>query len=471
MSGDVPLHANPAFQGGGGGGEADEQQGGTYQALRYTSKGEQYLDLGDVGDVLSGAASRAEREELSLLCGQETIEHHFGPGTRLYFSFLQFNILANAVLALTGIISWALFLSSSAGPPPWSFESFFISAYGRGVNDLSWFFCGVASVALWPMFALAYMLWEHFVYEPAHPRPVPKEADTRDDIVENIDLPRVNTTGRRVFVFVLMGLICCAAVAGLYGLLQVQNYLVETYGGVQIPFASVGLLFSFAISLCVVVFNLLWNKISYHLTRFERHRTWGYFAYSHAVKLIVMKLFVATGLYVLIATVLREGPASPCLYFDSGKQFLSFLIIDITVSNLLQIFGPIIMRKLRQCLGSKLSDEELRPEFDLSEQFLSVLYRQFILYLGVLVFPLMGVLGVIGNLIEYPIDRLHLLRLSKDPHFILDTHATFLMIFLLLVGLFAFLVYPNGALWILFLPRFLPAGFQNCSMTGAITRL
>merc|ERR1711991_95060 len=145
--------------------------------------------------------------------------------------------------------------------------------------------------------------------------------------------------------------------------------------------------------------------------------------------------------------------------------------MGITVTNLLQIFGPIVVRKLRLCCGSKKSDEELRPEFDLSEQFLSVLYRQFILYVGILVFPLIGLRGVVGNLIEYPIDRLQLLRLCQDPHYIIDTHGTFLLIFLLLVGVVAFLMYPNGAFWVLFLPQYLPTNFQNCSMTDAISRL
>ena len=141
------------------------------------------------------------------------------------------------------------------------------------------------------------------------------------------------------------------------------------------------------------------------------------------------------------------------------------------MTNLLQTVGPIVLRKLRQCLGSSASDEELRPEFDLSEQFLQVLYRQFILYIGILVFPLIGILGVVGNLVEYPLDRLQLLRLCKEPHYIIDTHGSFLLIFLLIVGIVAFLMYPNGAFWVLFLPDFLPAGARNCTMAGAISRL
>jgi hypothetical protein len=79
--------------------------------------------------------------------------------------------------------------------------------------------------------------------------------------------------------------------------------------------------------------------------------------------------------------------------------------------------------------------------------------------------------GLLANFIEYPIDRLHLLRLCREPHFIIDKHGTFLMVFLLLVGLLAFFMYPNGAFWVLFVPHYLPVGFQNCTMTGAITRL
>jgi hypothetical protein len=48
-----------------------------------------------------------------------------------------------------------------------------------------------------------------------------------------------------------------------------QNYINFNYGSISLPFGSVGLLFSFAVSLTVVLFNLVWNKVSYQLTKFE----------------------------------------------------------------------------------------------------------------------------------------------------------------------------------------------------------
>lgn len=227
----------------GTGGAAEHHEG--YNKLRYTSKGEQYVELSPRDPH---ATTPEERRRLPILCPQEELDERFGPGTRLYFSYLKFNLCANVVLALTGIVSWAFYLSRTTDA--FTFESFFVSYYDSPTDDASWFFAALSSVALWPLFALAYFLWEHCIYEPRHPRALTKAQDTRDDIVENIDMGAINTTGRRVCVFLLTGGVCVAGVAGIYGLLLVQNHLTASYADVEIPYASVGLLFSFAISLC-----------------------------------------------------------------------------------------------------------------------------------------------------------------------------------------------------------------------------
>ncbi len=47
------------------------------------------------------------------------------------------------------------------------------------------------------------------------------------------------------------------------------------------------------------------------------------------------------------------------------------------------------------------SNDSVRPEFDLAEEYLEVMYRQFILYLAFAIIPLAPVLGLICNVVAY----------------------------------------------------------------------
>jgi hypothetical protein len=106
-----------------------------------------------------------------------------------------------------------------------------------------------------------------------------------------------------------------------------------------------------------------------------------------------------------------------------------------------------------------------------AEDLLQILFRQFIIYIGFFTFPLIGVLGLLSSLSEYAVDRFRLARVCADPHYLPERPGGFLLVFSLVVACGAFITYPNGALWIIFLPQFLPNNFQNCTVVGAINRL
>ena len=55
--------------------------------------------------------------------------------------------------------------------------------------------------------------------------------------------------------------------------------------------------------------------------------------------------------------------------------------------------------------------------FDLAEEYVQVLYRQFVVLLGVSVYPTIVVLAAVAYLLEYWLDKARLVYLCKRPEF------------------------------------------------------
>lgn len=115
------------------------------------------------------------------------------------------------------------------------------------------------------------------------------------------------------------------------------------------------------------------------------------------------------------------------------------------MGNILE-FGIVFIQRLFVlkfgiCAG-KGSDEDNKPEFDVAFEYLEVFYRQFICYLGMTVFPLMPVLSLIANLIEYFLDKVKMVKLCQKPKRLDLSMKGFLMVWLLVIAAAGLASYP-----------------------------
>lgn len=104
-----------------------------------------------------------------------------------------------------------------------------------------------------------------------------------------------------------------------------------------------------------------------------------------------------------------------------------------------------------------------QPEFDVAEEYLAVLYRQFIMWIGMTTFPLITVVTLFANLLELHRltslglkevvahvtaprrvvkDRYRLFRVCRRPPNTSDSLRRFLVFYLILIAIFAFASYP-----------------------------
>lgn len=395
--------------------------------IKYTAKGQPYVEREGVRDF----------GHLSIKCDLDQIERCYGVGIRLYFIFLKFVIGWNALIAVVGIISWAIATSQSQLN---GWTTLFVSNYVDSTYT-NWFATNVLIFCGWFLFGVVYWIWEKFAFVEK------KGAATNDDqITENQHHTTRYVLGVLLTLCYLVG--CCAV---FYGLLVAQKYVSDDGSN-----DAINLVMGIPVSLSFVLSTTVWDILSYKVTYFERCKTWSHFRMSQALKLIIFKVCAATVMYTLVPFVLTTTTTSCILQSSATNYFIVLTIDTFIVMVFVKMLAPIIIRRIT---GRK----EL-PEFNVSDHLLQLIYRQFIIYIGFIIFPLIGILGLVAIILQFIIDRIELLRLCQDPQIIRDHIGNFLLAFCLISAMAAFVTYPNGALWMLFLPNLLPANFRNCTI-------
>lgn len=233
--------------------------------------------------------------------------------------------------------------------------------------------------------------------------------------------------------------------------------------------------------------NVVWKQICVFLTQFEQHYTYSRFLNHHTVKFFVWRIlnvcimflgrwlvavgaFESTSAFNFLKTAWADvgNPfADPCRIITIlAEQYTILLVIELTVGNLVEILLPLVWLKFQQICCGKITSSNLdagRMDFDVAEEYLELLYRQFIVYMGMTVFPTIGFFGMIVNLVEYPLDKWRLLRISKTPPPLRGSMHSFLVFFLFLSAIISIAVFPYGFGWNLAGYGFLASAGSNCT--------
>jgi len=109
-----------------------------------------------------------------------------------------------------------------------------------------------------------------------------------------------------------------------------------------------------------------------------------------------------------------------------------FVLADLFVNNIVAYIMPFLYRAACPfccpcCYGEELppgtdcctcparppTAGPLWPEFELSDEYLKVIFRQFLLFSSMSVFPLVSFVALIANVIEWPLTKYRLIHLSR----------------------------------------------------------
>jgi len=227
--------------------------------------------------------------------------------------------------------------------------------------------------------------------------------------------------------------------------------------------SSNSIFWSLVITASISLLNFVVGKIfTQWLTTFEQHYTWTAFKTNHLTKYFLFRIlnvaivFLIRWLVQNEAEIIKSIPLlgdfandrinklELCPLSRDAEQFLYILVVDYTVIRLATLFGNWFKYRWYTCCHPDtdiLRSDKGRPEFDIAEEYLELLYRQFIIYLAIPIFPIVSLVALILGLVEYPIDKLVLLTISKTPPLLsgsMKSYVVFYMFFYRCIWIFCF---------------------------------
>jgi hypothetical protein len=445
-------------------------------------------------------------EQLPFRISFDEIERRFGVGTRVYWHFLTFIIVTNLILGIVVGAGWGQYYgvnradsiatahcSEVAGPfyivpnrgfaenanindtalasitqplktlldggstggltrgnlsvRQFQFGELFVSAYSPG-NRVAWIVtCAIAAI-LTHVFPFAF-------YYYIKKRVIAKKQNEYDNPfafsgLESTQIPgndRVTEFERTLRIFASVALYLALLAISFVIIFVLERAKQSNRGKLTISGVDI---IDIAVTLTVTVINIVFGAVAGFMTTFEKHLTYSQYRRSHTLKLYSFKIFNVIAMYTAVGAV---ALSAVCPYFDAGRKFLILIITEMVVQNLLEILLPWFKMRILPLLSTKFagsgSDESNRPEFDLAQEYLELLYRQFIIYVGFSTFPLLPLFGFLVNLVEYPLDKYRMTKVCQRPKRV-DVSLKWLLSLLLMANaILALALPPLGTAWIL----------------------
>ena len=386
-----------------------------------------------------------EHQIVATTCSPiRVIRREFGRGISGYFMFVQYIIAVNVVLAaMAGGVFGYVYASL---PDRASFSMFFTGLYPTDARK-PWLATTSAIVCLPALAGLLYPL----VYRKLMSGTAPELYDmtSTGDMREDLALRAVTYAERRrrrLASAIIFTILVAVQAAITYALFAGLRDVSSTYSSLIIAFSNNAL-------------NFMQKFISKRLTRMEMHSKVTTHREADTKKLFALKFINVIILYVLKSLLADDHPAATlevdlvalacapgtipaggapggngtapaggngtapaggagvcaCPLVSQGWTFFWLLVFDVAFSVAVEPLVGLAIQKYRATTANKrgLSDYDTRLDFDVAEELVSVLYRQFIILLGAPVFPLITAVGVAGYVVEYYLDRAKLINLCK----------------------------------------------------------
>jgi len=414
--------------------------------LEFTARGIPFLKKTDpdVSRDDDEAANEHKVETLSFFVSLDDIEKRFGMGTRLYFDFLKYVLITNAFLTVLALIHYIQFLAQrDFSTDAFEFEDLFVSKYPSTLRS-SWIALNSIAIIFWFLFGPIYFAYIKKRLEKMakmeHDNPYAFSGFGLDDIKANAHYTSTQRFWRRIGVYSLCLVLVCISGGITFGIQYSVREIRDSNGYI---------FWSFGITAAVTLINLIFVQISGRLTRFEKHKTWSLYRKHEGFKILAFRMVNVICMYVALQFAFTKS----CCYFkDAGTKFLTLILTDLVINNFVEMFVPLFRiwgAKRFKCMQGSQGDEAAKPEFDVASEYLELFYRQFVIYLGMIVFPMMTLLGLITNIAEYPLDKTRMLKICQRPKRLDLSMKRFLVIWLVGVAAVALLCWPQGPVWVM----------------------
>ena len=197
----------------------------------------------------------------------------------------------------------------------------------------------------------------------------------------------------------------------------------------------------------ISISNALFYNFVGCITEIEKHSTWSAYRWHRLLKLYVFRF---TNVYLMFFwTYYAELPWYTCMVTRMALQSLIFVISDFLVTTIINLLIPFFYQgfcNVWTCRPLLHTGEDTMHQIELSDEIMRVVFRQFVMYAAVPVFPFVTVLTLLCNVAELPVNKFRMTRLSLPPQGLVGGRRQ-LCVGLMLASLLSFFVFPLGAFW------------------------
>ena len=417
---------------------------------------------------IAGYGDEQSFQDLSLFSSLETICTVYGPQIRQYFNFLRFIIFTNLIFFLLTLISFVPHVSKTtdmlktvgaslgqgSSTSTSKLDILFLSSY-QPSSDGAWTamvaLCSILSFLTGPMYILAstYIFKD---YIGASERNLSAE----DDVIED---NRDQTAGYnlRLIINYLLFCVCCGVPALIMYVMfesiakstMQQSYDRGAEAGTNAFSEVLTLVYALVPSAIVSLSNIAFASVVDMLNRWDKHPTWSKYRNHRLFKILGFRIVNVMCLFVF--KYFSDVPFYTCVTRRISFQVFTFIIMELTINNFMEIFLPAIMTFVgslfSKASAADASDEDSKPEFELSEEYFEITYRQFIMYMGISVFPMLSAITLATNILELVVDRYRLMRVCARPKGMVPGGRKKIFVQLMGAAVFGLLAFPCGLVW------------------------
>uniref|UniRef100_A0A6T7R5R4 Anoctamin transmembrane domain-containing protein n=1 Tax=Hanusia phi TaxID=3032 RepID=A0A6T7R5R4_9CRYP len=402
---------------------------------------------------------------ISFFCSRKELQDKFGMSIRQYYNFLNFITIANIILLLCSLIGWiphavntfarlheeGLGLQTVSGTQLLSvflLSSFQPSTDGYWIAMLG--LCYSISAILGP----TYYLIDLFYFRDAPQEQFLERTMQLDQIDRKIKegedpdrLKKFRFMMLSYFLFLLcLGIPVAVMYFILFGLNRMmiqENYKVATNFPTSFSGTSQLLLALLAISTSSIA-NFVFGLVAGLLTDLELHVTWTGYRNHRLAKLVVYR--ICNTMALLFFTYYAEVPWYTCMITRIALQTILFVVMDLVVTLMLQMISPFVYQwwlNLINCRPCCEDKQDTREPFELTEEYFKLVFRQYLLYVALPLCPLFSAATLVCNVIELPLNKFRLLRLTRRPQGMVGGRR---LICIALFGAFvaAVITFPSG---------------------------
>ncbi|KAL9648612.1 hypothetical protein ABK040_016245 [Willaertia magna] len=435
----------------------NKENGSKKFKVMRTARGHPYLvKLGVNLDEVKQVQDEFHRNKLPFFSSTwQEIEDEFGLGVRLYFDFCKMMIVLNTILFffqacsyIPNLVIAIIDIRKTDGNDMYGnlLDLLYASSFSNSlyylwvvVNGL----CILISIGFAPVYWLLtrHTFQKRDIYDMEEDIAEILDADS-DRIKENEEYTTLNRLFRFTFSYSLFLIFMVLSSAATIGFTIMQNFttIYEVADSVFSQNSIVLTIISLAISVLVSVINKIWSEICLSLTNFEKHTSWSSYRNHNTFKYLFFKL-----LNIFVMSFTKGLFNVPCVLRTLGHQYLIQILLDFVVFNIIELILPIFIYKIKEMRQTgRGSDEDMRPEFDVGEEYLEVIYRQYLIYCGFSTFPMITFISVLGTVAELYLDKFRLLKVCKKPPMTNTSLKTFVSFYLICIALLPIINWGGG---------------------------